>query len=266
MTAQPEAETMGNRAPVCCYVYGIIPAETSLPEGLTGTEGREVSLVEHGDLAAVVSEIRADRPLGTRDDLLAHERVVESVAADTTMVPLRFGAVVTTPAAVVEEMLAPHHDWFADVLAELDGLTEFTVLGTYVRDTVLREVLTEEPEAMRLRESLRDLPEEAGYYDRVRLGELIVKALEAKREVDNAALADALAPHAVAVAPRHAAGEDTAADVAFLVAEDEQPAFEEALDQLGHEWAGRIRLRMIGPLAPYDFVPEAPESAPPEEG
>lgn len=266
MTTQSQADTAESRALVCCYVYGIIPAEASLPEGLTGTDGSEVSLVRHGDLAAVVSEIRADRPLGTRSDLLAHERVVESVAEDTTMVPLRFGAVVTTADAVVEEMLAPHHDWFADVVAELDDRVEFSVLGTYVQDTVLREILTEDPEARRLQQGLRDLPEDAGYYDRVRLGELIVKALEAKREVDNEAVAEALAPHAVAVAPRQAAGEDTAADVAFLVDRDRRQEFERAVDELGREWAGRIRLRVLGPLAPYDFVPATPEQASPEGG
>jgi hypothetical protein len=244
-----------------CYVYGIVPADTAPPEGLTGTDGSEVALVRYGDLAAVVSEIVPEGPLGTREDLLAHERVVESLSAETTMLPLRFGAVVTSADAVVEELLAPHHDWFADALTDLDGRMEFTILGTYVRDTVLREVLDEEPEAMSLRESLRDLPEEAGYYERVRLGELVVQALEAKREVDTAALAQALAPYAVAVSPRAAADEDTAADVAFLVDDTGRSRFEQAVDELGREWAGRVRLRMLGPLAPYDFVPAPPEEA-----
>jgi hypothetical protein len=244
-----------------CYVYGVVPADTAPPEGLTGTEGSEVSLVRYGDLAAVVSEIAPEGPLGTREDLLAHERVVESLAAQTTMLPLRFGAVVTSADAVVDEMLAPHHDWFADAMTDLAGRMEFTIFGTYVRDMVLREVLEEEPEAMSLRDRLRGLPEDAGYYERVRLGEIVVQALEAKREVDNAALAQALAPYAVAVAPRAAAGEDTAADVAFLVDDAHRSRFEQAVDELGREWAGRIRLRMLGPLAPYDFVPAAPEEA-----
>jgi hypothetical protein len=266
VTTRSQADTAESLSPVCCYVYGIVPSEACLPEGLTGIDRSGVSLVRHGDLAAVVSGIRADRPLGTRDDLLAHERVVGAVAAGTTMMPLRFGAVVTTADAVVEQMLVPHHDWFADVVAELEGLAEFTVLGTYVQDTVLREVLAEDSEAMRLRDSLRGLPEEVGYYDRVRLGELVVKALEAKREVDNEALAQALAPHAVAVAPRQAAGEDMAADVAFLVSGDQRPGFERAVEELGREWAGRIRLRVLGPLAPYDFVPAARRPAFSEEG
>lgn len=242
-----------------CYVYGIVRADIRLPDDLNGLGGYEVSLVRHGDLACVVSEIPLDRALGTREELLAHENVVEALAAETTTLPLRFGAVVTTADAAVEEMLVPYHDWFVDVLADLAGAREFAVIGVYVEDVVIREVLAENPEAMRLRGRIRELPENAAYYDRIRLGELIVKALDEKRQVDTEALLDALEPYAEAVALRSPAGEDTAADAAFLVADRRLPDFEEAVDALGERWAGRIRLRIVGPLAPYDFIPPSPE-------
>jgi hypothetical protein len=243
---------------LACYVYGVIRAGTRLPEDLHGIADDEVSLVRYGDLAAAVSPVHPERPLGTRDDLLAHEAVVEALADDTTVLPLRFGAVVTTADALVEEMLVPYHDWFAGVLDDLTGTREYTVSGVYVEDVVLREVLEEEPEAARLRERVRELPEDAAYYDRIRLGELIVKALDDKRQADTGELIGALEPYAEAVSPREPTGEDTAADAAFLVADEEMPAFERAVDELGERWAGRVRLRMVGPLAPYDFVPPPP--------
>jgi Gas vesicle synthesis protein GvpL/GvpF len=242
-----------------CYVYGIVRAEARLPEGLEGLGGTEVSLVRHGDLAGALSEISPERALGTREDLMAHEGVVEALARETTTLPLRFGAVVTTADAFVEEMLIPYHDWFTGVLADLSGAREYAIVGVYVEDVVIREVLREEPEAMRLRERVRGVPADAAYYDRIRLGELIVKALDEKRQVDTEALVDTLEPYAAAVALRAPAGEDTAADVAFLVADRRMPEFEEAVDALGERWAGRVRLRMVGPLAPYDFVPPPPD-------
>jgi len=190
-----------------------------------------------------VSTVNVDRPLGTREDLLAHERVVESLAARTTVLPMRFGAVMATADAVIDELMAPYHDWFADVLADLAGRVEFIIAGTYVRDTVLREVIMANPEAMRLRENVRRLSADAGYYERIRLGELIVQALEGMRETDNAALAEAMAPYAVAVAPRQPVGDDAAADVAFLVSDAGRERFEAAVEDLGDRWAGRVRLR-----------------------
>jgi len=259
---RPKSETAqrpANGPAHACYVYGIVPADARVPEDLSGVGGGAVSLVRHDDLAGVVSEISTGQALGTRDDLLAHEDVVESLAAETTTLPLRFGSVVTTENALVEEMLIPYYDWFADVLDELKGGREYAVVGNYVEDTVIREVLEDEPEAARLRERIRELPEDAAYYDRIRLGELIVQALDEKRQVDSEELMNTLEPYASAVAPRSPAGEDTAADAAFLVAEQDVSRFEEAVDELGRRWAGRIRLRLVGPLAPYDFVPPPPE-------
>ncbi len=253
-----EEPTEVTESPVC-YVYGILSADTRLPARLTGTGGGIVSMIRYRDLAGVVSELPPAGALGSREDLASHERVVASLAEQATILPLRFGAVVTTPEAVVREMLEPYYDWFTKVLADLRGRAEFSVSGAYVQETVLREVLSEEPEVLRLRESLRGIPDDAGYYDRVRLGELIVHALDAKREADTEDLVRSLASHAVEVAPRPPIGDETAVDAAFLVADEDQQGFEQAVDELGYRWAGRVRLRMDGPLAPYDFVPPPPE-------
>jgi hypothetical protein len=42
--------------------------------------------------------------------------------------------------------------------------------------------------------------------------------------------------------------------VALLVDTDRQPEIEEVLDEFETRWAGRVELRLLGPLAPYDFV------------
>lgn len=262
MTARPQpgaTERAANDEAPVCYVYGIVPSDARVPEGLTGIGGGEVTLVRHAGLAGVVGEIPPTKPLGTRDDLLAHDNVVSSLAAGTTMLPMRFGAAVTTKDAVVDELLAPYHEWFATALADMRGKQEYVVTGTYVEDVVLREVLDEEPEVALLRKSLQEVPEDAAYQSRIQMGELIVRALERKRVADTEALVDALAPHATAVIERPPAEEDTAANVAFLVLDRERPRFEEAVRDLTERWAGRIGVRLLGPLAPYDFVMSLPE-------
>ena len=114
-----------------------------------------------------------DRPLGTRDDLIAHERVLDTVAERTAVLPMRFPAVVEEQ-GVVDELLAPNQDRFVEALARLDGLAQFTLKGRYEQDAVLREIAEADPKIMALRERVRELPEDASYYDRIRLGELVV--------------------------------------------------------------------------------------------
>ncbi|QUH00233.1 GvpL/GvpF family gas vesicle protein [Saccharopolyspora erythraea] len=241
------------------YVYGIIWSPDDLPADLpsVGDDKAPVRLASHRGLSALVSEVPLARPLGTRQDLLAHERVLDTLAEETTVLPMRFGSVVSTVDAVTDELLAPHHEHFESVLSELDGLVQLTVRGKYTEDAHLREVVTEEPEIMRLRESLQGVAEDAGYSERVRLGELVNEAVAKKRQSDGEDLVRSLEPAAVASASHEVGGVEDAVDAAFLVDRRRVPEFERAVDELAERWTGRVSLRLLGPLAPYDFLPES---------
>jgi hypothetical protein len=237
------------------YVYGLVRADAHLPEDLTGLGlSGKVSTIVHGDVAALVSDVPMDRPLGTRDDLLAHEAVVDTVATSTAVLPMRFPAVVEEE-GIVEELLSPHHDRFVAALGELEGRVQYTLKGRYEQDVVLREVLEEHPEVAELQAEIRDLPEDATYPQRLRLGELVVGALEERRDAEAARLVQRLEPYAVGVVSHHPGQPDDVVNTSFLVERGRAKEFEDAIEQLGADLHGRARLRLLGPLAPYDFVP-----------
>ena len=239
------------------YVYGIVPGDVEIvpdTEGVGDPPG-EVTLVRHGELAALVSEVDVSQPLGQPDDLRLHEQLLDStVAAGVPVLPVRFGAVLEGEDAVTDELLAKHHDVFAAALNELDGRAEYVVHGRYVEDVVLREVLSENSAAAGLRDQLRDRPDEADQDLRIQLGEIVTSAIEAKRNADTGKAIELLKPHAVAVSLREPTHERDAVHVAFLIELDKEKDFDDAVDALGRDWDGRVRLRLRGPLAPYDFV------------
>jgi Gas vesicle synthesis protein GvpL/GvpF len=238
------------------YVYGLVSADTELPPNLSGlgSSGR-VSTIVHERIAAIVSDVPTDRPLGTRDDLLAHESVVDAVAKRSAVLPLRFPAVVAET-GVVEELLAPHQERFLQILAELEGMVQFTLKGRYDGDTVLREITQADKEILALRERVRDLPEDATYYDRIRLGELVVNAMKQRRDEEGRRVLERLQPFATDVRPRPLGEPDEVVNTAFLVARDHAKQFDDAVEEVGRDLSGRVRFRLLGPLAPYDFVPE----------
>jgi hypothetical protein len=236
------------------YVYGLVKADTALPEGLAGLgpSGR-VSTIVHGHVAAIVSDVPVDRPLGARGDLVAHETVLDAVASRTAVVPMRFPAVVEED-AIIDELLAPNEDRFLTLLDGLENRVQFTLTGQYEQDAVLREILEGDPEIAALREKIRSLPEDATYYDRVRMGELVVQTLEDRREVEAAEIVDRLGPLAVMTASNPLASPEDVVNTAFLVERARRREFEDAVESVGKDLVGRIRLRLLGPVAPYDFV------------
>jgi len=239
------------------YIYAVVGAEVELPEGLAPVGGGdEVAIIDHGRLGAVVSDLARDRPLGGRDDLIAHERVVNTLARATTVLPMRFGGVVENDTAVVDELLGDHHDYFVWALEQLDGCRQFVLHGRYDQDELVSSILAADAEIRELSDSVRDADPDATYYERIRLGEAISVHVDRIRAADAGFARERLEPFAVAVAPKDPAEEDSALELALLVHRDRLADFEQAVDALGDEWDGRVRLRLIGPVAPYDFLPE----------
>jgi Gas vesicle synthesis protein GvpL/GvpF len=77
------------------YVYCVAdPASARAAAGAKGLGGAEVGVLERGGLAAVVSEFGEAVARVTRENVLAHERVVETVLGVETPLPFRFGTVV----------------------------------------------------------------------------------------------------------------------------------------------------------------------------
>jgi hypothetical protein len=237
------------------YVYAILPASerASLPDA--GVAGAGVRTVEHGDLAAIVSDL-AEGSLVAAREVRAHWRVVEAAAAVATVLPVRFATVMAGDRAVVEQLLAPQAERLATLLRSLAGRVQLAVKGEYDEQALLREVVRETPAVQALRDRVESLPEAAGYYDRIRLGELVAAEVARRRERDQQAAMAKLAPHAEAARASEPRTPNGAFDLAFLVARENVEAFGAPVRELSEALGERVQLRYVGPLPPYSFVDE----------
>jgi hypothetical protein len=241
------------------YVYGVVPRESALQDELAGVDGQPVELVPCGTLAAVVSHLNVDRTIGRRADLLAHSRVLDAVAAHGPVIPVQFGSLLESTADLQERVLEPGAERLESLLAALAGRSQFTVSARYDEEQLLAEVVAENPEVAELRARTRDVPEDAMINARIRLGELVMRAAEAKRSADGEKLFATLSPYLAAHNLREGAGLDHLIDLACLVEDEQRQAFEDAAEQAATALAGRARVRLLGPTAPYDFVPAGGE-------
>jgi hypothetical protein len=238
------------------YVYGILPGDIELTSDMTGVGDPpgQVRVVRSGDLAALISEVDMSGPLGSPADLAAHKEILDASAADAPVLPMRFGAVVASEDAVTQELLDEHHDEFARALAELDGKAQYVIKGRYVGNVILPEVLSENKRAARLRDEIRGADSDATREARIQLGEIINDAVTLKREKDTRTLGKAMADHCEASLVRDPTHELDAVHVAFLVRVDREKEIERAVKDLGEQWDGRVELRLLGPMAAYDFI------------
>jgi hypothetical protein len=238
------------------YVYGILPGDIELASGVSGVGNPpgEVRVVRSSDLAALVSDVDPEQSLGSPDDLAAHKEVLDASSADVPVLPLRFGAVLTDEDAVARELLDDHRDEFSEALRELDGRAEYVVTGRYVEQAILEEVLSQNKHAGRLGDQIRGADPDATRDARIELGEIINDAVGEKREKDTRTLGKAMADHCEASLVRDPTHELDAVHVAFLVQVEQEDQIEGVVNELSERWQGRIELRLLGPMAAYDFV------------
>ncbi|QYC42474.1 Gas vesicle synthesis protein GvpL/GvpF [Nonomuraea coxensis DSM 45129] len=203
------------RAPAL-YVYGIIPADVEVDEQAHGVGGPgTVQVIRHREIAALVSE--TDRSTGATDD-------DEPAGGDA------------------------HEDLLDATAAEVPVVP--LPSGTIVPDraTVLEELL--KPRHDEFARALRELEGRAEYLVELRYAES-----GRPSEPDVRALVEALAPVSVRLSPTRPTGRRDTARLAVLAETGRAGELERALDTLAERWAGRIDLRLFGPLAPYDFTP-----------
>jgi hypothetical protein len=236
------------------WVYGIVPAGASLDE-VERREGLpEVWVEETGDLGAIVGDVPEEDEKGTRNQALAHARVLEAAVADAPVVPFRFGVIVPADDQVGEGLLEDHHDELAEHLEKIDDRLQMTLKVYYHEDAVLREIVENEPEIARLREQMREGSEEATRDVRVRLGELINNALEQRRQRDAPDIVERLKPVSLGAVDAGLEREFMVLNVPFLVERERQQEFEETVEEVAQEREERMRFRLLGPMPPYNFL------------
>src|SRR3954449_10251186 len=101
------------------YVYCIIRNDRSREFGEIGIgSASRVYTVSHKDLAAVVSDTPIVIYDPTRENVLAHEFVNETVMRDHTVIPMSFGTIFRTGEDIVE-LLKSTYRALEDVLQKM---------------------------------------------------------------------------------------------------------------------------------------------------
>lgn len=234
------------------YVYGIVEATAPAPPG-NGVGGAPVRVIGGDGAGALVSELSSGELRFSREDMMAHARVLEAALGGGTVLPMRFG-IVMEPEDVQARLLGAHRDDLRVQLERLAGKVEMNVRVLYEQDAMMRELVQSDRRIAALRARLQGLPEDATYYDRIQLGELVAQALERKREGDAGELLGALSAASLAVEVLDASHERVVLNASFLLGREQVRDFDDTLEALAATRAGRMRFKCVGPLPPHSFV------------
>ncbi len=209
------------------------------------------------DIAAVVkdSEIVDYRHM-SKDTLgrllVSHQRLVEKVMDKYTIIPMRLGTFASDDEEV-REILSKGYSNIKDIFEKAKNSIEIDVVATINNFKSFLHEVSEEEEIRHLKQSL--LNKEGGVTtdDQMKIGVLVKKHLDKKKEI-LAGRIQAVLCETAQNSKTHDLMDDTMIlNSAFLIDKDRQDEFEQQVEHVNNEFEDKLNFRCVGPLPPYSF-------------
>ena len=235
------------------YVYCIIRSEQPLKFGAIGMDEQwaDVYTINYKDMAAVVSDVPIAPLDSTRENVLAHERVNETVMRDHTVIPMSFGTIFKTREDILE-LLRSAYEAFADVLNKMQDKLEFGLKVLWDRDEIVRAIEAEDEDIHRLKSEISS-QKGSTYFARMQYGRLIDAALQQRSERYVAEFLQRLRDVSVASRVNRAIGDKMIMNAAFLVQRDQEQTFDRRIKEIASHFE-KLTFKYTGPWPPYNFV------------
>jgi hypothetical protein len=251
---EPDAHPVAGTGEGGKYVYCIIRSDRPREFGSIGIGGgQRVYTVDFNNLAAVVSDTPIVIYDPTRENVLAHEFVNETVMREHTVIPMSFGTVFRSEDDV-GELLRSTHQAFSDVLDKMRDKIEFGLKIVWEREKVIAQIERDNDEIRRLKDEISRHTASSTYFARMQLGRLIEGALEEMSSRYVADIHDSLKQVAVASRSNKPIGDLMILNAAFLVDRSQETAFDEKVKDVSRKYEDILRFKYSGPWPPYNFV------------
>lgn len=240
------------------YIYSIIRAKQKREFGPIGIGGRgdKVYTIHHNGLAAVISSSPIVKYPVSRDNMLAHQEVLEEVMREFTLLPVRYCTIAEKEEKIKEKVLKARSGEFKDLLEKMKGKVELGVRALWT-DTgrIFEEIVSENEEIAQLKKRTEEeKSEQKVYAGKIKIGGLVKQALEEKKRKEAQALLDSLRGLAEDFRENRILGDRNILNASFLITKEKEEEFDRKINQIQQEFGERTKLDYFGPIPPCNFV------------
>jgi len=245
------------------YIYCIIGASEERKFAYPAIGGRADAIysISYQDIAAVISASPIMKYPISRENTMAHQKVLEALMNDFTVLPVKFSTVASSKNGVCaaerirEEVLKARYEELKDLLIKMDEKIELGLKAFWVdMKIVFQEIVDENSEIKRLRRKLVSKPAAQPFGEKATLGEMVKNALERKKATEEKDILNVLKTTCVDWRSNKVFGDNMITNSAFLVKKSKMEEFDELVDKLSTTYDGRMKFKYVGPIAPINFA------------
>lgn len=245
------------------YIYCIIGTnqEIKFASPAIGGQQNEVYSISYQDIAAVISPSPVMKYPISRENTIAHQKVLEELMMNFTVLPVKFGTVasgkdgIPSSERIREEVLKVRYEELKDLLIKMDERIELGLKASWVdMKIVFGEIVDENIQIKKLRQKLVSKPIAQPFGEKATLGEMVKNALERKKAREEKDILDVLKKACVDWRSNKVFGDNMITNSSFLVEKSKVEEFDRLVDKLATTYDRRINFKYIGPVPPINFV------------
>jgi hypothetical protein len=158
-----------------------------------GFDGRPVYVISEGGAAAVVSDV-PNRPLRPeRRNMAAHYNVLKRLMSQSAVLPMGFGTIADSAESIVR-ILQVHQEALLDQLRRVEGKFEMGLRVSWSVPNIFEHFVSTHPELRDLRDKLFRPGCDPSPQEKIGLGQLFDRTLNAERVTHALSVVGALSP------------------------------------------------------------------------
>ena len=238
------------------YIYCVIETKQERNFGSIGigARGNEVLTIGYDDLSMVVSNCLITKVTANKENMLAHQEVIEKVMKEfDSVLPVRFGTIASS-ADEIRNLLDRRYREFKTALNDMQYKIELGVKGIWKNmQGVFDEIVKENKTIKNLKEAL----EKEGSKNtqaKMGLGRLVKRALDDKKEKEAEEIITRLRKTCYEYKLNDTTGDEMFINAAFLVSKSREKEFDNIMDDLSNQYQHRVKFMYAGPLPVFNFV------------
>jgi hypothetical protein len=184
--------------------------------------------------------------------LVSHQQLIEKVMTKHTIIPMRLGTFVEGDKEV-EQILVRGYRTIKDIFERVQNTIEVDIVATLSDFNSFLQEVSEEEEIKTLKQSLLSRKGGVTADDQMKVGVLVKKHLDKKKETLANQIQTALGQIAQDSKAHDLMDDKMVLNTAFLIGRNRREEFEQKIDRLNDEFEDKLNFRCIGPLPPYSF-------------
>jgi len=238
------------------YIYCIINGNEGRNFGPIGIGKRDdiVSTIGFNDISAVISSSPVSRYVIDPENLTAHEKVIETVMKDYTVLPVRF-CTIANSAEEVRTFLRRQYGEFKGMLHDLDNKVEMGLKARWIHmDRIFEKIGRDDREVKELKEKIARGGKNAGSDEKIALGKAVKAALDEKKQGSAEKILRQFKRLTLETRRNDLVGDDMFLNAVFLIDRTREKQFDFLVEDLAEEYENEADFKLVGPAPPFNFV------------